>query len=69
MIQTNVCALKTYLCGMVNIVSHAQLELNLTKKKDNAITAQKDLSEIITATHVLQDFEKMIYLSVYLLYC
>ena len=62
---TNVSAHNhNYQSGTVNIALLAQLELNSILKKSNAITAQKDSSEITTLTLVFQDFEKdmMIYL-------
>jgi hypothetical protein len=46
--------------GMVNIVLYAQQELSMTQVKDNAITVQKDLFEILPVTIACQDFEIMI---------
>jgi hypothetical protein len=51
--------------GTVNIVLFAQQELNSTKKKNNAITAQTDSLETDQVTPVFQDFDKN--LSIY--YC
>jgi hypothetical protein len=63
----NVFAHQIFLYGMENIVLHAQLELNLIQKKNNAITALKDLFEIITVMPAFPGYEKMINLSAYLL--
>jgi hypothetical protein len=52
---TNVSAHKTYHYGTVNIVLHAQLELNSILNKVNAITAPKASLEITKLTHAPQD--------------
>lgn len=48
---------QTFFSGTVNIVSIAQLELNLIQKNNNVIIAQTDLSATKTATYVFQDFD------------
>jgi hypothetical protein len=44
--------------GTEDTVSYAQLELNSTKKKNNAITAQMDSSETDPVMLVFQDFDQ-----------
>jgi len=55
--------------GTVNIVSLVQLEPNSIQKKNNAITAPMDSSEITAATLVSQDFDHPIYTFIVLLFC
>jgi len=64
----NVSAQKIFLFGMVNIVLLVQAILNMIQKKNNAITAHKDLLEITAVTLVFQDFDKNdIFIAVYFL--
>lgn len=53
----NVSAHLTYHYGMVNFVLPVQKAPNLMINKNNVITVQKDLSEILLHTHVFQDFD------------
>jgi hypothetical protein len=54
----NAAAHKIFLFGTVNIASSAQPTLSSMPKKNNAITAQTDLSETTTLKLAFQDFDQ-----------